>query len=72
MPPLFEDEAMNTMSHNGYTARAEYDGRANILVGRLLGISSIISFHADTASGLRTQFVLAVEDYLAQCEADGI
>ena len=62
---------MNTMSHKGYTARVEYDERDNILVGRLLGIRSIISFHADTVSELRTQFVLAVEDYLAECEADG-
>ena len=63
---------MNTISHKGYTARVEYDERDNILVGRLLGIRSIISFHADTVSELRTQFVLAVEDYLAECKEDGI
>lgn len=63
---------MNTMSHKGYTARVEYDERDNILVGRLLGIRSIISFHADTVAKLRQEFVKAVEDYLADCKEEGV
>lgn len=63
---------MNTMSHKGYTARVEYDERDNILVGRLLGIRSIISFHADTVSELRLEFEKAVEDYLAECKEEDI
>lgn len=53
-------------------ARIEYDERDQILVGRLLGIRSIISFHAETVTELRTEFVRAVEDYLTDCKADGI
>jgi predicted HicB family RNase H-like nuclease len=63
---------MNTMSHKGYTARVEYDERDNILIGRLLGIRSIISFHAATVSELRLEFEKAVEDYLAECKAEGV
>lgn len=63
---------MNTMSHKGYTARVEYDERDNILVGRLLGIRSIISFHADTVGQLRLEFEKAVEDYLAECKEEGV
>lgn len=63
---------MNTMSHKGYTARVEYDERDNILVGRILGIRSIISFHGQTVSELRSEFELAVEDYLADCESEGV
>ncbi len=63
---------MNTMSHKGYTARVEYDERDNILVGRLLGIRSIISFHAETVSELRLEFERAVEDYLAECKEEGV
>lgn len=63
---------MNTMSHKGYTARVEYDERDNILVGRLLGIRSIISFHAETVSHLRLELEKAVEDYLADCKAEGV
>jgi predicted HicB family RNase H-like nuclease len=60
------------MSHRGYTARVEYDERDNILVGRLLGIRSIISFHAETVSELRLEFEKAVEDYLAECKEEGV
>lgn len=63
---------MNTMSHNGYTARVEYDERDNIFVGRVLGIRSIISFHGETVAELRTEFEHAVDDYLAECAQGGI
>lgn len=63
---------MNTMSHKGYTARVEYDERDHILVGRLLGIRCIIGFHADTVGELRREFERAVDDYLAECEEEGV
>jgi predicted HicB family RNase H-like nuclease len=63
---------MNTMTYRGYTARVEYDERDNILVGRILGIRDIISFHGQTVDGLRKQFELAVKDYLADCESKGV
>lgn len=63
---------MNTMSHKGYTARVEYDERDHILVGRLLGVRCIISFHADTVSELRQEFENAVNDYLSECNEAGI
>ena len=58
---------MNTMTHNGHTARVEYDERDNIFVGRILGVRSIISFHGATVKALRSEFVRAIEDYLAEC-----
>lgn len=63
---------MNTMSHKGYTARVEYDERDNIFVGRILGIRSIISFHGETVAELRSEFVQAVEEYLADCRKEGV
>jgi len=63
---------MNTMSHQGYTARIEYDERDNIFVGRILGIRSIISFHGDTVNELRREFQVAIEDYLAECAERGV
>jgi len=59
---------MNTMTYKGYTARVEYDERDNIFAGRILGIRSIISFHGETVAELRTEFELAVKDYLADCK----
>ena len=63
---------MNAMTFKGYTARVEYDDRDGIFIGRLLGIRSIISFHADTTVGLRQAFEAAVDDYLADCTAEGV
>ena len=63
---------MNTMNHQGYTARIEYDERDNILVGRILGVRAIISFHGQTVKELRKKFEHAVDDYLAECSEKGV
>jgi predicted HicB family RNase H-like nuclease len=63
---------MNTMTYQAYTARVEFDERDNIFVGRVLGLRSIISFHGQTVKQLRSEFVAAVDDYLADCEEQGI
>lgn len=63
---------MNTMSYKGYSARIEFDDRDNIFVGRILGVRSIISFHGKTVAALRAEFQGAVNDYLSECEADGV
>lgn len=63
---------MNSMSHRGYTARIEYDERDDILVGRILGLRAIISFHGQTVGELRKAFEHAVDDYLAECAEKGI
>lgn len=63
---------MNTMNHKGYTARIEFDERDNILVGRVLGIRAIISFHGETVAELRSEFEAAIEDFLRDCEEPGV
>ena len=63
---------MNTMTHKGYTARIEFDERDNIFIGHILGIRTIISFHGETVRDLRSEFIHAVEDYLADCASEGI
>ena len=63
---------MNTMSHKGYTARVEFDDRDNIFVGRVLGIRTMISFHGETVARLRREFKAAVDDFLHECEEQGL
>ena len=63
---------MNTMTYRGYTARIEFDERDSIFVGRALGLRSIISFHGQTVEELRGQFVAAIDDYVADCQAQGV
>ncbi|WP_175784530.1 type II toxin-antitoxin system HicB family antitoxin [Burkholderia ambifaria] len=62
---------MNTMHYNGYFARVEFDERDGIFVGRVLGVNSIISFHGESVAELRAEFVVAVDDYLADCKERG-
>jgi predicted HicB family RNase H-like nuclease len=63
---------VNTMTYQGYTARVEYDERDNLLVGRVLGVRSIISFHGETVAELRSQFEHAIENYLGDCAEQGV
>lgn len=63
---------MNTMTYRGYTARVEFDERDNIFVGRVLGLRSILSFHGQTVKQLRSELEAAVDDYLADCEEQGV
>ena len=61
----------NTMIHQGYSARVEFDDEDGIFTGRIAGIRDGVGFHADTVEGLRAAFVEAVEDYLETCAAVG-
>lgn len=55
------------MTYKGQTARVEFDARDDILVGRLVGITDVVSFHADSVADLRAAFEEAVDDYLETC-----
>ncbi|HMY98612.1 MAG TPA: type II toxin-antitoxin system HicB family antitoxin [Burkholderiaceae bacterium] len=57
----------SSMSYKGQTARIEFDARDNLLVGRLAGITDVVSFHADNVADLRAAFEEAVDDYLDTC-----
>lgn len=63
---------MNTMHHKGYTARIEFDERDGIFVGRVLGLRSIISFHGTTVRELQREFKSAINDFLRDCEEQGV
>lgn len=60
------------MNYKGYTARIEFDDRDNIFVGRVLGLRTIISFHGETVNELRSEFTMAIDDYLADCAEQGL
>ena len=63
---------MNTMTHKGYTARIEFDDRDDIFVGRVLGLRAVISFHGETVAELRSEFEVAVDEFLRDCKEQGI
>ena len=63
---------MNTMTHKGYTARIEFDDRDDVFVGRVLGLRAAISFHGETVAELRSEFKVAVDEFLRDCKEQGI
>jgi predicted HicB family RNase H-like nuclease len=59
------------MTHNGYSARIEYDDEDRIFTGRVAGIRDGIGFHSDTVDSLREAFHEAVDDYIETCRTIG-
>jgi len=61
----------NAMTYKGYYARVDFDGRDNIFVGHVLGVSDEISFHGETVAELTQDFHAAVDHYLEECARMG-
>jgi predicted HicB family RNase H-like nuclease len=58
---------MNTLRHNGYSARVEFDADDRLFVGHIAGIQDIVGFHGSSVDELEAAFHVAVDDYLAAC-----
>ncbi len=55
----------NTMTYKGYTTGMVFDAEDKVIVGRVLGIDDIISFHGESVAEFESRFHTTVEDYLA-------
>jgi len=62
---------INTMSYRGYTASMTFDADDKIIVGRVLDIDDIISFHGESVSEFEESFHAVVDGYIASCEKLG-
>ena len=62
---------INTMSYRGYTASMVFDAEDKIIVGRVLDIDDIISFHGESVAEFERSFHEAVDEYVAAAEALG-
>lgn len=58
----------NIMTYKGYSASMEFDPDDKIIVGRVLNIDDIISFHAESVDGFEQAFHQSIDDYLQACE----
>jgi predicted HicB family RNase H-like nuclease len=63
---------MKCLEYIGYLGSFEMDMSDNILHGKLLHIKDLVTYEGASPKELEEQFKLAVEDYIASCEADGI
>ena len=61
----------NTMSYRGYSASMNFDADDKIIVGRVLDVDDIISFHGESVSEFETNFRRVVDDYISACEQLG-
>ena len=62
----------NTMSFKGYHGSVEISPEDNILFGKLLFISSLINYEAETVKELSAAFHEAIECYLGDCKVQGL
>ena len=61
------------MEYKGYVAAISYDDSADMLFGHVVnsGSYSICTFMSYDVEGLKREFKISVDDYLAACEEDG-
>ncbi len=62
---------MNIMQYKGYSARIEFSVEDGCLVGHVVGIRNIISFHADSVEAIEKEFHGMIDFYLDCCRKNG-
>lgn len=55
------------LQYNGYYAQVHFSTEDEVFYGKLIGISDLILFEADSVKELKDAFIEAVEDYLNTC-----
>ena len=65
---------MKTLHYNGYIGSIEISDEDNCLYGKVLNLpnDTEITYEGETVAELKEDFIGAVDDYLATCEANGI
>lgn len=61
----------NAMTCKGYTASMVFDSEDWIIVGRVLDIDDIVSFHGESVAEFERHFHAVVDDYIAASRALG-
>ncbi len=62
---------MNTISYRGYQADIVYEADDDLLVGHIMHINDIISFHGTALKEVKAAFKEAVDDYISFCKEAG-
>jgi predicted HicB family RNase H-like nuclease len=61
----------NTMMYKGYTTSMVFDTEDKIIIGRVLDVDDIITFHGKSVSEFEKIFHVVVDDYLSSCKKIG-
>ena len=62
---------MKPFNYKGYLGLVDRDEDREILRGKILGISDLVTYEAEKLSDLRQEFEAAVDDYLKTCKLVG-
>lgn len=62
---------MNMLTHKGYCGSVEYSKEDDCLFGRVMFIRSLLTYEGQTLAELKADFEGVVDEYLADCKADG-
>lgn len=61
----------DALVYRGYTAKLTIDTEDKVLVGRVLDIDDIITFHGESVAEAEACYHAVVDDYIAACERLG-
>lgn len=61
----------NTMQYRGYVASMIFDAEDKVIVGRVLDVDDIITFHGDSIREFESNFHTVLDDYITACEKLG-
>jgi predicted HicB family RNase H-like nuclease len=62
----------NTMKYRGYVTSMTFDADDKVIVGRVLDVDDIITFHGQSVSEFESNFHAVLDDYIAACESLGV
>lgn len=61
----------NVLQYKGFSGTVEFHTDDEIFFGKLSGIRDLVTFEADSVSGLKKAFKEAVDDYIQTCKKLG-
>ena len=57
----------NVIEYKGYKASIEFDDEDQVIVGRVLGIEDIITFHGESVTQFEKAFHQSINSYMRDC-----
>lgn len=61
----------NVFEYNGYSGSIEVSTEDRCLFGKILFITDLVTYEAETVTDLEAEFIAAVDDYLLTCKEIG-
>jgi predicted HicB family RNase H-like nuclease len=62
---------VTTLEYKGYQGSAEFDLKTGVLFGKILFVTDLVTYEAESVPALQNEFQLAVDDYLDTCQKLG-